>query len=97
MTNVSCKLWITDVFNSYVWAPQTPLSRTSAIISQIYRCDAKELKLRDQEFKYTEYLFLSSKLEKLSLETTTVKYENGSIVPLKELVKNLLYIKYIQL
>lgn len=95
MENALCKLWMTDKFNCSVFALITPSYRTSLIIPQIFRCDAKVVRLSNQEISYNEFLFLSSNVEKIGLYYTPVKYEDGTNVPLEKLVKHVLNAKEI--
>uniref|UniRef100_A0A914QC17 Uncharacterized protein n=1 Tax=Panagrolaimus davidi TaxID=227884 RepID=A0A914QC17_9BILA len=99
--NVSYKLWITETLRIY----GANRKYVSSIISQIYRCDATELHLNGQILSFKEFLFFSRNVEVLRLgftgthdnkNYTVVKNEDGTIVPLEQLVKTLTKLKQIK-
>uniref|UniRef100_A0A914PWR4 Uncharacterized protein n=1 Tax=Panagrolaimus davidi TaxID=227884 RepID=A0A914PWR4_9BILA len=88
--SIHSKFWVTDQFFSFYFS-------VSSVISYLYQVHAKTLKISKQTILYNDYLFISSKVEDIDLYQVTVKKEDGTIVPLEELVEVLPKIKEIKL
>uniref|UniRef100_A0AC35FQY5 Uncharacterized protein n=1 Tax=Panagrolaimus sp. PS1159 TaxID=55785 RepID=A0AC35FQY5_9BILA len=93
--NLPCKLWIINEISQ----PFNECSSKciSSIVPNIYKCDATILNLAGQIISYNEFLFLSTNVENIVLDCVTVKNENGTIVPLENLVKVLPKVYYINI
>uniref|UniRef100_A0AC34FH10 Uncharacterized protein n=1 Tax=Panagrolaimus sp. ES5 TaxID=591445 RepID=A0AC34FH10_9BILA len=93
--NISSKLWITDTFDV---SPDLENENdiASSIIPKIYQCNVKELSLWDQIISYDEFMVLASAVEDLNFDEGTVKYDDGTVVPLEKLVEKLLNVKQIE-
>ena len=88
MENFKEKLWIH--FNLDI-SDQLTQSAASSIVPRIYRCDLYLLRLSHQSLTFDEFqIFTSSAiLEELHLRETTVKNDDGSIVPIEQLIEPL--------
>uniref|UniRef100_A0AC34GYE3 Uncharacterized protein n=1 Tax=Panagrolaimus sp. ES5 TaxID=591445 RepID=A0AC34GYE3_9BILA len=95
MKTDSYKYWITEKFgNSIFWRNLTP-NIVASVIPKLYKQGARILSLAKQNISYNEFLFLSSNVEILSFYNTTVKNDDGSIVPLEKLVEKIFNVKEI--
>ena len=84
--NLNQKLWI----HSYLTVcDDQNLSLASSLIPKIYRCDLNDLWLSHQTVSFDEFKkFVSSgSLKSLDLNETTVKNDDGSIVPIEKLIE----------
>uniref|UniRef100_A0AC34FLC3 Uncharacterized protein n=1 Tax=Panagrolaimus sp. ES5 TaxID=591445 RepID=A0AC34FLC3_9BILA len=88
ISDISTKLWITDIFDLSLISLFNP-NLVSSIIPKFYRFEAKELTIWDQNISFKEFCFLSSNVEKVLFRRVTVKHEDDAIVAFEKLVKNL--------
>uniref|UniRef100_A0AC34FJM8 Uncharacterized protein n=1 Tax=Panagrolaimus sp. ES5 TaxID=591445 RepID=A0AC34FJM8_9BILA len=84
MVNVTQKIWITDVFDATHYASINQ-NIVSSVISNIYKCDAKLVFLRDQVISFNNFCFLASNVEEINFDNTIVKDENGSSLEFEKL------------
>ena len=84
--NMVEKLWI---HNQVSISNKENQFMASTIIPKIYRCDLTHLSLSFQSLSFNEFkLFTSSgSLETLRLHKTSVKNDDGSIVPIEKLIE----------
>uniref|UniRef100_A0AC34FJ32 Uncharacterized protein n=1 Tax=Panagrolaimus sp. ES5 TaxID=591445 RepID=A0AC34FJ32_9BILA len=93
-SSVSSKFWITKEFSNYVL--ESSPNMISSILPKFYRVNVKELGLSHQNISFDDFLFLTSNVENIFLGLTVVKNEDGSTVPLEQLIKLLPRVKNIE-
>uniref|UniRef100_A0AC34FB55 Uncharacterized protein n=1 Tax=Panagrolaimus sp. ES5 TaxID=591445 RepID=A0AC34FB55_9BILA len=92
LNNVLCKFWITEELKVLSDEPTS----FSSITPFIDHCDAKKLRLQNQNISLDEFSLISSKVENMTLSDTVVKNYYGSTVPFEKLVEELPKIKDLQ-
>jgi hypothetical protein len=85
LKNVSSKFWITKWFLVSTHDDATNFNVLSSIVPKIYKSEAEWLTITNQHITFNELLFLSSNVKDLVLKRSSVKYENGSIVPVEKI------------
>uniref|UniRef100_A0A914PK50 DUF38 domain-containing protein n=1 Tax=Panagrolaimus davidi TaxID=227884 RepID=A0A914PK50_9BILA len=95
LSNVSHKFWVTVKFYNYYSDPVSNF--VSSVISRFYQCSAKYLFLRKQILTFKEFLFLSSNVEDITLNCTTIKNEDDTVIAFEEIVKVIPKAKHIDI
>jgi hypothetical protein len=85
LKNISSKLWLTNGLYVYV----TPSSTCSNLIGKLYKCDVKWLKLVQQTITFDDFLFLSRKVEHMSIDRTDILTSDGKQVVLEKIYETL--------
>uniref|UniRef100_A0A914NY19 Uncharacterized protein n=1 Tax=Panagrolaimus davidi TaxID=227884 RepID=A0A914NY19_9BILA len=86
--NLSSKFWIINSFDAETMdSNDHPIEAVvSSIICKLYKCDIKDLRLRNQKIKYDDLMLLSSNVEDVVLNWVNV-YRNGNIIPFEQIVE----------
>uniref|UniRef100_A0A914QGE4 DUF38 domain-containing protein n=1 Tax=Panagrolaimus davidi TaxID=227884 RepID=A0A914QGE4_9BILA len=93
ISSVAHKFWIIRKFSNYFCDPVSNF--VSFVIPRFYQCDAKFLLLQKQILTLNEFLFLSSNVEDITLNCTTIKNEDDTVIAFEEIVKVIPKVKHI--
>uniref|UniRef100_A0AC34FP28 Uncharacterized protein n=1 Tax=Panagrolaimus sp. ES5 TaxID=591445 RepID=A0AC34FP28_9BILA len=86
LSNNPSKLWITNSLTVFFVNDNAV---ASSIIPKFFQCNVKKLILWDQILSYDQFMVLAPAVEYLEFIRVTVKYGDGTIVPLEKLFEQL--------
>uniref|UniRef100_A0AC35F4X0 Uncharacterized protein n=1 Tax=Panagrolaimus sp. PS1159 TaxID=55785 RepID=A0AC35F4X0_9BILA len=87
LNNISCKFWITKVFEVFTYMSDINDKTASTVISRIYQCNVTDLLLNNQMISADELKIISSKVEYLHFYGVNVMDHDGSVFALEKLFK----------
>uniref|UniRef100_A0AC35EYT8 Uncharacterized protein n=1 Tax=Panagrolaimus sp. PS1159 TaxID=55785 RepID=A0AC35EYT8_9BILA len=90
--NISPKFWVIETMkiDTFRDTEIVDVNLISPIINEkIYKCDARALVIYEQNVSYKDFCFLTSNCSIISFYFAAVINDDGSMVPLEKIIKNL--------